>query len=42
VLGVVWVAISFGLSPTVAGGLLAVLIMMLGGLSVWSATRRRP
>jgi len=41
VLGLVWMAISIGLSPTVAGGLLAVLILLLAGLSIWSASRRR-
>ena len=42
VLAVVWVAIMLGLSPTVAGGVLALLIVLLGGLSVWAATRRSP
>lgn len=41
VLGLVWMAISIGLSPTVAGGLLDVLILLLAGLSIWSASRRR-
>jgi hypothetical protein len=41
VLGLVWVAINMSLSPTVAGGLLTVLILLLAGLSIWSATRRR-
>ncbi len=40
VLVVVWVAITVGLDPTIAGGLLAVLVITLGGLSVWGATRR--
>ena len=38
---VVWVAIQMGLSATLAGGLLVVLIVALAGLSVWSATRTR-
>ena len=42
VLGVVWVAIMLGLNPTLAGGVLAVLILLLGGLSIWAATRRSP
>ena len=41
VLGLVWIAIKAGLSPTVAGGVLAILILCLAGLSIWSATRRR-
>lgn len=41
VLGLVWIAINMSLSPTVAGGLLTVLILLLAGLSIWSATRRR-
>lgn len=41
VLGLVWAAIQAGLSPTVAGGLLIVLILSLAALSVWLATRRR-
>ena len=40
VLVLVWIAIQAGLDPTLAGGLLTVLILMLAGLSVWSATRR--
>jgi hypothetical protein len=40
VLGLVWIAINMGFSPTVAGGLLTVLILLLAGLSIWSATRR--
>ncbi len=41
VLAVVWIAIRMGLAPTVAGALLAVLVLSLAGLSIWSATRRR-
>lgn len=41
VLGLVWVALQIGLDPTVAGGLLAVLILLLAGLSIGTATRRR-
>jgi hypothetical protein len=41
VLGVVWIATTMGLSRTVAGGLLTVLILGLAGLSIRSATRRR-
>jgi len=41
VLGLVWIALQVGLDPTVGGGLLAVLILVLAGLSIWSATRRR-
>ena len=40
VLAVVWIAINMGLSPEVAGGLLTVLILVLAGLSIWSASRR--
>lgn len=40
VLGLVWIAIEMGLSPAVAGGVLAILILCLAGLSIWSATRR--
>lgn len=40
VLGLVWIAINMGLSPTVAGGLLTILIVLLAGLSIWSASRR--
>lgn len=41
VLALVWIAINMGLSPTSAGGLLTVLILVLAGLSIWSATRRK-
>jgi hypothetical protein len=41
VLAVVWIAIQMGLGPTAAGGLLAILVLSLAGLSIWSATRRR-
>ena len=41
VLGLVWIAINMGLSPTAAGGLLTALILVLAGLSIWSASRRR-
>ncbi len=41
VLGLVWIAINMGMRPTAAGGLLAVLILLLAGLSIWSASRRR-
>jgi hypothetical protein len=41
VLALVWIAINIGLSPTIAGGLLTVLILVLAGLSIWSATRRK-
>ncbi len=40
VLVLVWIAIQAGLNPTLAGGLLTVLILTLAGLSVWSASRR--
>jgi hypothetical protein len=38
---VVWLAIQLGLSATLAGGLLVVLIVTLASFSVWSATRPR-
>ncbi|HEX3427560.1 MAG TPA: hypothetical protein VHS36_02035 [Candidatus Limnocylindrales bacterium] len=41
VLGLVWVAIRVGLEPVAAGGLLIVLVVLLGGLSIWSAIRPR-
>jgi hypothetical protein len=41
VLAVVWIAIQMGLGPTAAGALLAILVLSLAGLSIWSATRRR-
>jgi hypothetical protein len=41
VLAVVWIAINAGLSPQLAGGLLTVLIVVLAGLSIWSAARAR-
>jgi hypothetical protein len=41
VLAVVWIAINMGLSPEVAGGLLTVLIVLLAGLSIWTAARAR-
>jgi hypothetical protein len=41
VLAVVWVAIAMGLDSTVAGVLLAVLIVLLGTFSLWLATRPR-
>jgi hypothetical protein len=41
VLGLVWIGIKMGMSPTAAGGLLTVLVLLLAGLSVWSASRRR-
>jgi hypothetical protein len=41
VLGLVWLAIIMGFSPTAAGGLLTVLILVLAGLSIWSASRPR-
>ena len=41
VLAVVWIAINMGLSPEVAGGLLTVLIVVLAGLSIWTAARTR-
>ena len=40
VLGLVWIAINMGLSPTAAGGLLTALILALAGLSIWSASRQ--
>jgi hypothetical protein len=40
VLGLVWIAINLGLSPTAAGGLLTALILALAGLSIWSASRQ--
>jgi hypothetical protein len=41
VLGLVAIAINAGLSPNVAGGLLTILILSLGGGSLWLAIRRR-
>jgi hypothetical protein len=41
VLGLVGIAINMGMSPSAAGGLLTVLILLLAGLSIWSASRRR-
>ncbi|HZC33405.1 MAG TPA: hypothetical protein VE640_08985 [Candidatus Bathyarchaeia archaeon] len=41
VLALVWLAINVGFSPTAAGGLLTVLVLVLAGLSIWSATRVR-
>jgi hypothetical protein len=41
VLGLVWLAISVGFSPTAAGGLLTILILSLAGLSIGSASRPR-
>ena len=41
VLAIVWIAIQMGLRPTVAGVLLAILVLFLAGLSIWWATRRR-
>ncbi len=41
VLIVVWIAINMGLSHEVAGGLLTVLILVLAGLSIWSAAGAR-
>jgi hypothetical protein len=40
-LGLVAIAINAGLSPGVAGGLLTILILSLGGGSIWLAIRRR-
>jgi hypothetical protein len=40
VLGLIWLAVNMGLNPTAAGGFLTVLVLLLGGLSIWSATRR--
>jgi hypothetical protein len=40
VLAAVWIAINMGLNPEVAGGVLTVLILVLAGLSIWSASRR--
>ena len=40
VLGLVWIAINMGMSPTAAGGLLTALILALAGLSIWSASRQ--
>jgi hypothetical protein len=39
ILGLVGIAIRVGLGPAVAGGVLAILILCLAGLSIWSATR---
>jgi hypothetical protein len=41
VLGLVWIAINMGMSPTAAGALLTILILLLAGFSIWSANRRR-
>ena len=41
VLGLVWIAINAGLNATAGGGLLTALILLLAGLSIWSATRHR-
>jgi hypothetical protein len=41
VLAVVWFAIEMGLDSTLAGGLLAVLILLLGAFSLRFATRPR-
>jgi hypothetical protein len=40
VLAAVCIAINMGLNPEVAGGVLTVLILVLAGLSIWSASRR--
>jgi hypothetical protein len=40
-LGLGWLLIGLGLNPTAAGGLLTVLILLLAGLSIASATRGR-
>jgi hypothetical protein len=41
VLGAVWFAIQAGLSTTLAGGLLTILILALAAFSIWTATRQR-
>jgi hypothetical protein len=41
VLALVWLAINVGFSPTAGGGLLTVFVLVLAGLSIWSATRAR-
>jgi hypothetical protein len=41
VLGLVAIAINAGLSPNIAGGLLTVLVLILGGSSIRLAIRRR-
>lgn len=40
-LGLVWLAIRAGLDSGLAGLALTVLVVVLGGLSVWQATRPR-
>ena len=41
VLAIVWIAIKMGLRPTVAGALLAILVLSLAGLSIWSGAVSR-
>lgn len=41
VLGLVSIATNGGLSPNIAGGLLTILILSLGGGSIWLAMRQR-
>jgi hypothetical protein len=41
VLGLVAIAINAGLSPDIAGGLLTILVLVLGGGSIRLAIRRR-
>jgi hypothetical protein len=40
-LALVWVAISMGVSSTVAGGLLTILVLLLAAFSLSLATRPR-
>ena len=42
VLAAAWAAIQAGFDPAAAGIGLALLVVALGGLSVWLAVRRRP
>ncbi len=39
-LALVWAALRVGLSPTIAGSVLAALILLLAAASIWSASRR--
>jgi hypothetical protein len=41
ILALIWWAVRLGLSPSLAGLLLALLVLGLGGFSVWLATRHR-
>jgi hypothetical protein len=41
VMAMVAVAIQIGLNTILAGGVFTILVLVLAGLSVWSATRRQ-